>query len=456
VNANLRALPSVERLLSSPRLRELADAHSHDAVVEVARRELQSARDRVLAGAAAPGLEALVEAVVDRAGRVLARWPHRVINATGVVLHTNLGRAPLSREAVEAAAAVAGGYTDLELDLKTGRRGSRLAHISDLLAQATGAEAGIAVNNNASAVLLGLTAFARDREVIVSRGEAVEIGGGFRIPDVLKQSGAKLVEVGTTNRTYVADYETAITERTAVLLKVHQSNFAVRGFTHSADLEALAQVAKGRGLALFHDLGSGALLDTSRYGLAREPMVQESIAGGADLAFFSGDKLFGGPQAGIVVGKRVHVDRLVRHPLARAVRVEKVTLAALSATLLPYVNGTAEAELPVWRMISMSAEAARERARTWQDAIGHGGERTAVRESRSAIGGGSLPDETLPTFVLAIRPPVAAEEFLSRLRSASPPVIARIEAEKVLFDPRTVMPEEDPLLLDALRSALTS
>jgi L-seryl-tRNA(Ser) seleniumtransferase len=454
VNANLRALPSVERLLSSPRLRDLADTHSHDAVVEVARRELKSARERVMAGAPAPRLESLVEAVAARASRVLSRWPQRVINATGVVLHTNLGRAPLSSEAVQAATAVAGGYTDLELDLKTGRRGSRLSHISELLVQATGAEAGSAVNNNAAAVLLGLTAFARDREVIVSRGEAVEIGGGFRIPDVLKQSGARLVEVGTTNRTYVADYEAAITERTAVLLKVHQSNFAVRGFTHSADLEALAQVAKGRGVALFHDLGSGALLDTSRYGLAREPMVQDSVAGGADLTFFSGDKLLGGPQAGIVVGKRAHVDRLARHPLARALRVEKVTLAALSATLLPYVNGTAESDLPVWRMISMSPETAKERAGTWLDAI-RGAGRLAVRESRSTIGGGSLPDETLPTFVLAVTAPVAAEEFLSRLRSASPPVMGRIEADQVLLDPRTVLPEEDSSLVEAVRHALT-
>jgi L-seryl-tRNA(Ser) seleniumtransferase len=305
----------------------------------------------------------------------------------------------------------------------------------------------------AAAVLLGLTAFARGKEVIVSRGEAVEIGGGFRIPGVLEQSGAKLVEVGTTNRTYVSDYEAAITDQTAVILKVHQSNFAIRGFTHSADLEALAGLAKNRGLALFHDLGSGALLDTSAYGLPKEPMVQESISQGAHLAFFSGDKLLGGPQAGIIVGERAHVDRLARHPLARAVRVEKVTLAALSATLLSYVRGTATTELPVWRMISLSTEQARERALAWRQAIG--GDRIEVRESTSAIGGGSLPDETLPTHVLALRPPVSPMQFVARLRAASTPVVARIEEDEVRFDPRTVLDEEDGLLIEAVRAALS-
>lgn len=453
MNTNLRALPSVERLLSAPGIRGLAETHSHAALSEVVRTELQSARERVKAGEPAPTIEILIEAIIARAVRTLAHWPRRVINATGVVLHTNLGRAPLSAPATEAAAAVARGYTDLEFDLSSGRRGSRMAHISDLLSQTTGAEAGLVVNNNAAAVLLGLTAFARGKEVIVSRGEAVEIGGGFRIPGVLEQSGAKLVEVGTTNRTYVSDYEAAITDQTAVILKVHQSNFAIRGFTHAAELEALARLATDRSLALFHDLGSGALLDTSAYGLPKEPMVQESVAQGAHLAFFSGDKLLGGPQAGIVVGARTHVDPLARHPLARALRVEKVTLAALSATLLSYVRGTATAELPVWRMISLSPERARERALAWRSAIGADG--VEVRQSKSAIGGGSLPDETLPTYVLAVKPPVSPEEFVGRLRVANPPVVARIEEGEVLFDPRTVLDEEDPLLTAAVRTALS-
>ncbi|MBI2964995.1 MAG: L-seryl-tRNA(Sec) selenium transferase [Chloroflexi bacterium] len=453
MSTNLRSLPSVERLLSATRVRELAEAHSHDAVTGVVRRVLESAREKVKAGEAPPTIDALIDAIVERASRTLAHWPRRVTNATGVVLHTNLGRAPLSKAAVEAAMAVAGGYTDLEMDLATGRRGSRMAHISELLSQTTGAEAGLVVNNNAAALLLGLTAYAQGREVIVSRGEAVEIGGGFRIPDVLQQSGATLVEVGTTNRTYVGDYETAITERTSVLLKVHQSNFAIRGFTHTADLEALARLAKDRGLVVFHDLGSGALLDTTAYGLPKEPMVQESVSQGADLAFFSGDKLLGGPQAGIAVGRRAHVDTLARHPLARAVRVEKVTLAALSATLLSYVRGTATSELPVWRMISMPAAEVRKRAERWKSDLGLA--HAEVRESKSTIGGGSLPDETLPTYVLAVRPEVPPERFIARLRSADPPVIARIEADEILFDPRTVLVEEDPLLIEAVRAALT-
>ncbi|MBI4305553.1 MAG: L-seryl-tRNA(Sec) selenium transferase, partial [Chloroflexi bacterium] len=382
MSSRYRSLPSVEKVLETPRVSGLAALHSHAAVAELVRKELEAARERIKAGDPAPGLDVLIEAVITRAGRSLSPWPRRVINATGVVLHTNLGRAPLSLAAVQAASAVAAGYTDLEMDLDTGRRGSRQAHISGLLAQATGAEAGLVVNNNAAAVLLGLGEFARGREVIVSRGEAVEIGGGFRIPDVLAQSGARLVEVGTTNRTYVADYEAAINAETAVLLKVHQSNFAIRGFTHSADMEALAALARGRGLVLFHDLGSGALLDTSRFGLPREPMVQDSVRQGADLAFFSGDKLLGGPQAGIVVGARELIGRLAKNPLARAVRVEKVTLAALSATVAAYVRGTATEELPVWKMLSAAPEQIRQRAEAWRSALASGYESGARRSPR--------------------------------------------------------------------------
>lgn len=452
MNSRLRSLPSVERILGARKISELSASYSHDAVAGLVRLELDSARERVKAGAEAPDVEELVESVIGRVRRTLTAWPRRVINATGVILHTNLGRAPLSVAAAAAASEVAAGYTDLEMDIETGRRGSRQAHISSLLAQITGAEAGLVVNNNASALLLGLSAVAEGRSVIVSRGEAVEIGGGFRVPDVLRQSGARLVEVGTTNRTYVADYEAAIGPDTAVLLKVHQSNFAIRGFTHSADVEVLARLSGAMGLVTFHDLGSGALLDTSKYGLPREPMVQESVAQGADLSFFSGDKLLGGPQAGIVVGKKKHVDTLARHPLARAVRVEKITLAALSATLLSYARGTAEKDLPVWQMISANPADLKARAQTWKSGIEVKG--TAIRSNRSTVGGGSLPDETLPTHVLALKPIGSVEAFVGRLRAAPYPVVARIEADEVLFDPRTVLQGEDGHLVDAIRSAL--
>ena len=290
-----RSLPSVDRVLSDRRLQELAGTFSHEAMLDLVREELDAARIAIKDGLAAPELNELVRLIENRAVLQWRVWPRSVINATGVILHTNLGRAPLSTEAMEATQRAAMGYSELELDLETGARGSRQAHISRLLCQLTGAEAAFVVNNNAAAVFLGLISVARGKEVIVSRGEAVEIGGGFRIPDVLRQSGAVLVEVGTTNRTYVGDFEAAITENTAAILAVHASNFRVTGFTHSPSISDLAELGKKHGIAVLHDLGSGCLLDTSRLGLAHEPMPQASIAAGVDLAFFSGDKLLGGP-----------------------------------------------------------------------------------------------------------------------------------------------------------------
>jgi L-seryl-tRNA(Ser) seleniumtransferase len=346
------------------------------------------------------------------------------------------------------------GYTDLELDLATGRRGSRQTHLQSLLQQLTGAEAAFAVNNNASALLLGLSALAAGKGVIVSRGEAVEIGGGFRIPDVLQQSGGTLVDVGTTNRTYARDYETAVTENTAALLKVHSSNFRVEGFTASVEPPELVELGQRRGIPVLHDVGSGALLSTEAYGLAHEPTPQESIAAGVGLVFFSGDKLLGGPQAGIVVGKAELVRRLERHPLARAVRIDKLSLAGLTATLLHYLREEAEGEIPVWRMIAASEQAIKERALRWQSLLSRP---AGLVSSRSAVGGGSLPGETLPSWVLALPcdgDAGGAEAAMQRLRQADPPVVARIEEDKVLLDPRTVLPEEEEALLRATREAI--
>lgn len=450
----LRNLPSVDRMMASEELAELAAVYSREWVVGVVREQLDHARREIRRGGNAPEADSLVEAVCRHVADLTRTTPRRVINATGVVIHTNLGRAPLSRAAIEAMSQAAQGYSDLELDLATGRRGSRQSHLQALLRHLTGAEAALAVNNNASAVMLGLSALAAGRDVIVPRGEAVEIGGGFRIPDVLEQSGARLVDVGTTNRTYVRDYENAITENTAAFLKVHASNFRVEGFTATVEAGDLVDLGERMGIPVLHDVGSGALLPTETYGLAHEPTPQESIASGMGLVFFSGDKLLGGPQAGIIVGKADLVGRLERHPLARAMRIDKLNLAALTATLLHYLRKEAEDKIPVWRMISATDGAVKERAEKWNASAGSGGE---VVASRSAIGGGSLPGETLPTWCLALEHPLASggpEALTRRLRHGSPPVMARIEGERALLDPRTVLPEEEADLLRVLKNAL--
>jgi len=347
------------------------------------------------------------------------------------------------------------GYCNLELELDSGTRGSRQVHIEKLLCQLTGAEAALVVNNNASAVLLSLTALARRREVIVSRGQAIEIGGGFRIPDVMRQSGAKLVEVGTTNCTYVSDYEQAISPRTAALLRVHSSNFRVVGFTQSVALAELVALGNRYQLPVFDDLGSGCFLDTTEFGLEAEPMVQQSIALGVGLAFFSGDKLVGGPQAGIIVGKKSFVDKLKKHPLARAVRIDKIRLAGLAATLIHYLKGEAVDKVPVWRMVSAPLEEIDRRARMWAQALG---EQAQVIEGESVVGGGSLPGGTLPTRLVALggggktRKEAIASTLARRLRGHSPPVVGRVADNMLLLDPRSVLPEQDQVVLQALRS----
>ena len=446
-----RNLPSVDRVLALPNVLAAAEAYSREWVVELARQELDAARQRIRQGGEADGAEEIAALICRRAEEAGRAEPRRVINATGVVIHTNLGRAPLSRAAMQAAEEAAAGYSNLEFDLDSGRRGSRQARLEALLRQITGAEAALAVNNNASALLLGLLALSAGREVIVSRAEAVEIGGGFRVPDVLRQSGATLVDVGTTNRTYLRDYEEATTADTAAYLKVHASNFRVEGFTAEVDARELAELGDRSGVAVLHDVGSGSLLPTERYGMAHEPMPQESVSAGMGLVFFSGDKLLGGPQAGIIAGRRELVSRLARHPLARAVRIDKLSLASLTATLVHYLRGEAEREIPVWRMIAATPESLRERAFGWKSQLSGP---YSVVESHSAVGGGSLPGETLPTWALALdamEMPGGAEGVMRRLREGRPPVVARVEGERVLLDARTVGPGEDEELLAALR-----
>ncbi len=448
-----RNLPSVDKVVSDERVRAFEKTYSHELVVQVARERLDRERSSIARGKAPRSIEDIIESV--RATLLGMERPglRPLVNATGVVLHTNLGRAPLSREAMEAMEQVSRGYSNVEFEVESGKRGSRQAYIEPLVCQLTGAEAALVVNNNAAAVLLGLAALARRQEVIVSRGQAVEIGDSFRIPDVMRQSGVKLVEVGTTNCTYVSDYEQAITGRTVGLMRVHSSNFQVVGFTHSVGIDELGALGEKRGIVVLDDLGSGCLLDTTRFGLSPEPMVQESIRAGTGLAFFSGDKLMGGPQAGIIAGKKVYVDKLRRHPLARAVRIDKVRLAALAATLIHYLKGEALQKVPVWMMISAPVDQMERRALAWAEASGGKGR---VIDGESMVGGGSLPGGTLPTKLLSIPTPRKkgqnlAQSLAQRLRQNAVPVIARISEDAVMLDPRTVFPEEDRIVAEALR-----
>lgn len=436
-------LPSVDRVLHSPLLAGLLAEYARGPVTDVIREVLVECRlspaDRV------PDSEAVAALVRDRIDQTWALSPRPVINATGVVLHTNLGRAPLSAMAIEAMVATAR-YSTLEYDLPSGTRGSRHTGTSALLHALTGSPAAHLTVNNASAVLLSLAAVAKGKEVIVSRGQAVEIGGGFRIPVILRQSGAKLVEVGTTNRTRLSDYEEAITTRTAAILHVHTSNFRLVGFTAGVPLSELAALARERGLYLVDDNGSGSLLDTARFGLAHEPMPAESLSAGADLVAFSGDKLLGGPQAGIVIGSSDAVARLRAYPLARALRPDKMTLAALDATLISYLRGRAEREIPVWEMIAQPADALAARARQFVARLAGRGVTSSTAPGESTVGGGSLPGETLPTTLIVLPRHVTAPA----LREAPIPVIARTHDRHVLLDLRTVSPQEEPALLDAI------
>ncbi|MGE5333092.1 MAG: L-seryl-tRNA(Sec) selenium transferase [Nitrososphaerota archaeon] len=471
----LRALPSVDVVVHA--LMAALAAHGDPPAPQsrlgwAARASVQDARDALLNGQPTEtSLAALVEHAAARLERARAATPAPVINATGVIINTNLGRAPLSDAALEAIAGVAAGYSALEYDLERGSRGSRQTPVRSLLREVVGAEDALVVNNNAAAILLALSTLAVGREVIIARGELVEIGGGFRIPDVLRQSGARLVEVGTTNRTRASDFEAALTPETALLLSVHPSNYRIIGFTASPSLRELAEIAHQHHLPLIHDLGSGALLRTERWGLSHEPMPQESLAAGADLVCFSGDKLLGGPQAGILAGKAELLSHIERHPLMRAVRIDKLTLAALAATLRAYRDGAAEREIPVWRMITTPVAQIKARAEQWVTAIRQTGADAEAQEGLSTIGGGSLPGETLPTWHCAIAPATglrqaanppdtaaddAVATLAARLRNGATPVVARVQRNRLLLDPRTVFPEQDSSLLLALRDALAN
>jgi L-seryl-tRNA(Ser) seleniumtransferase len=450
-----RVIPSIERLRQRATVTALEREHGNAATLDALREATHAVRDALSAGEDFGGAEEVAREIEARLTRTLAteaRGSLRpVINATGVVIHTNLGRAPLAATAVSRVRDVARGYANLEYDLQEGRRGSRAVHAASLLTALTGAEAAAVVNNNAAATLLILAALGVGREVIISRGELVEIGGGFRVPDVMAQSGAQLREVGTTNRTRVADYRAAIGPRTAMVLRVHPSNFRIEGFTERPALDNLVRTAREGEVPLIEDLGSGCLIG----GMAGEPTVQQSVAAGVDVVCFSGDKMLGGPQCGIIVGRQALVQRLQQHPLMRALRVDKLTLAALEATLIEYRAGRAAASVPVVRMLSASAESIEARAHQVAARLHAARWRVALMSGASAVGGGSAPGVELDTVLLAVEHPQwSAATVESKLRALDLPVIARIEEDRLVLDLRTVFEEQDEPLAIAL-AALT-
>ena len=451
----LRKLPAVEKILSDPELAAATERYSHPVVTEGVREVIDKLRADATGGGKTPSFETIVERVKSH---LAEEWPgflEPVINATGIILHTNLGRSPLSAATVITLSRLLGGYYALELDLATGERGVRALGMEKLLRLVTGAESALVVNNNAAAVLLVLSTLAKGKEVIVSRGELVQIGGGFRVPEVMAASGAIMREVGTTNQTFLRDFEQAMNDNTAMLLAVHRSNFAIRGFTHDVPLADLKGLAKNFDLPLVYDLGSGAIADTADFGMSHEPTVAEALATGADIVCISGDKLLGGPQCGIILGKKAYLDRLRKHPLLRAVRVDKYVAIAMSATLLHYLKGEVT-ELPAYRMMGASIKSLIERNCAMVERLAESGLSAEVIDGQSLAGGGSLPDETLPTKLVAVAVKGSLDDFTRRLRLGSPPVLGRSQDGRFVFDLRTVFPEQDEILAKAIAAAYGS
>ena len=450
--SDLRLLPSVDQLLKTDQITEHISEFGRSLTLDAIRSVLDEVRSVHSHDKSIPSQEVILDRVLERLRDWTAPTLQHVINATGVILHTNLGRAPLSKAAIESMQMTAADYSTLEYDLGKGRRGSRTMHAEGLLKRLTGAERALIVNNNASAVLLILSVLANRRKVVIARSQLVEIGGGFRIPDVMKQSGAKLHEIGTTNRVHLSDYEQAIQEESIkLIMRAHRSNFQIIGFTSEPPLSDIVTLSRRVGIPVVDDLGSGSLLETTNFGLGHEPMVQESLAAGVDLVCFSGDKLLGGPQAGIILGKGDLIKKLKKHPLARAIRPDKLCLAALSTTVLHYVKSEALTEIPIWRMIGEPIDNIKQRAERWISFLGQG----ELLEGRSTVGGGSLPGETLPTYLVGIstRHP---NKLLTSLRNAQPPIIARLEENRLVLDPRTILPDQEQPLLSNIKTILGS
>jgi L-seryl-tRNA(Ser) seleniumtransferase len=487
----LRSLPSIERMLARPAAARLSQDLSRSRVRDLLREVIEEVREEIIGQSEDPEPKpASAESYAGRIGDCAhgpldceqgssdgGRWPsdfvaeierrleakagasvrpslRRVINATGVILHTNLGRAPLAAQAVEALMGVASRYSNLEYDLSEGRRGARESHCQRLLARLAGGEDAIVANNNAAAVMLLLNTLAEGGEVIVSRGELIEIGGSFRIPDVMEKSGARLREVGTTNRTRIGDYERAINENTRLILRVHPSNYRITGFTERPSVNEIAELATRAGVPSFEDLGSGCLIDLAPYGVKDEPVVAHSLAAGISVVSFSGDKMLGGPQAGVIAGSRAIVSRVRSNPLMRALRVDKMTYAALEATLRLYERGAAESEIPVIRAMARTRDLIGERALRFSELVeqsARGRVRAALEDGESVIGGGSAPEVKLPTVLVAIEgDELSASSIEERLRGHRVPVITRTERDRVLIDLRTVEPDEEAIMLEAI------
>ncbi len=457
----LSGIPSVDELLKSPQGTQWVFAFPRKIVIQSIRTVLESVRSKILAGQTSDISLATISACIEAEIKKLSSYSLLpLINATGIVLHTNLGRAVLSEKALENIYVTGRGYSNVEYDLETGKRGKRHVHTRGLLRQITGAEDALIVNNNAAAVLLCLNTMAKDREVIVSRSELVEIGGSFRVPDVMTASNAVLREVGTTNKTHLHDYSNALNDSTALLLKVHQSNYQIIGFTAEVRIDELVLLGRKHKVPVMFDLGSGCLVDLKPYGIHSEPTVQEIIKAGVDLVSFSGDKLLGGPQGGIIVGKKKYIDRIQKNPLARALRVDKMTIAAFEATLMAYMDPAgAKHTIPVLQMLLQSSDEIKQRAKKIASALKKTAKTTdiSVIPDMSKAGGGSLPDKEFQTFAVQIRPGmISVNELEKRLRHASPPVIARIRGNAMLIDARTIRPHEIKDLVRVVAAALAA
>lgn len=454
IHKEIRKLPSIEKILERAEIQAEVDKYSRLLVTRAVQEVIAIIREQILQGNTCPSGDEVINKIKQHLAQEGLALLQPVINGTGVILHTNLGRAPLSQEVLASLVTSSQGYCNLEYDLPLGERGIRAQGVEKLLCILTGADSALVVNNNAGAVFLILTALAKGKEVIISRGELVQIGGGFRIPEILGQSGAYLREVGTTNQTYLEDYEAAINENTGLLLKVHQSNFRMSGFTHFASISELKALGKTHDLPVVEDLGSGTLLPTEQFGLEHEPMVQEAIAEGIDVVCFSGDKLLGGAQGGVILGKRQYLDKIRRHPLLRVLRIDKMTTIALQVTLLHYLKKEAIEKVPVWQMINYPIHEIASRAKEISKKLTDLGVVSSTYDGFSTVGGGSLPGQTLPTKLIAIEPPYAVEDFAKRLRFSSPPLLGRIEDNRFVIDPRTIMPSLDGTVIKIIQNAL--